>query len=94
MIRLKEPKAKTVKPIVSNAVKLYPNTAKSITTINCNLGIKQIEIYDIVGKQTETIRLNNVNTFSLNISKYNKGLYVVKLISANNELLTNKLIVE
>lgn len=94
MIRLKEPKAKTVKPIVSNAVKLYPNPAKSITTINCNLGIKQIEIYDIVGKQTETIRLNNVNTFSLNISKYNKGLYVVKLISANNELLTNKLIVE
>jgi poly(3-hydroxybutyrate) depolymerase len=74
-------------------VKLYPNPAKEMLTIEVNNGSKNvITLMDLSGKTIETIQSNKAFTH-LNLSHLQAGIYFVN-ISNENGSITQKLIVE
>jgi poly(3-hydroxybutyrate) depolymerase len=74
-------------------VKLYPNPAKEMLTIEVNNGNKNvITLMDLSGKTIETIQSNKAFTH-LNLSHLQAGIYFVN-ISNENGSITQKLIVE
>jgi hypothetical protein len=74
-------------------INIYPNPANETVTIsNPNLAIVKLEIIDFTGKivyQTTS----NVNKKSINISAFNSGFYVIKIIT-NNQTVTKQFIKE
>ena len=67
--------------------KLYPNPAHS--TIRINNYVNQIKIYSMTGSLIKSIK----NTNSIDVSDFNKGVYLIKIHSNNNEFV-NKIIIE
>ena len=56
-------------------VNIYPNPAKSFIHIKTNEKLKNIELYDEIGKKLKTLPLN----YSQNIESLNKGIYYLKI---------------
>ncbi len=77
-------------------VRLFPNPAKDIVNIECKEGIKEVKIIDMFGKEISHFVRNdgNVHHLSFNIHHYPKGVYVVQVITKNNEVYNQKLMVE
>lgn len=79
-----------------NEVVLYPNPAKEVVTIVSKLGIKDIKLFDAVGKQiiiTEWI-INSDQQRTFKIKSLSKGFYNVQITMPNKEIFNSKLIVE
>jgi len=74
-------------------VKLYPNPAKEMVTIEVNNGTKNvITLIDLSGKTIETIQSNKAFT-NINLTHLQAGIYFVN-ISNENGSVTQKLIIE
>ncbi|MBP1630789.1 MAG: hypothetical protein H6Q15_1682 [Bacteroidetes bacterium] len=71
---------------------VFPNPAKDDINFSCSSMIKDIEIYDIMGKR---IYHSEVRDYSktINISSFNKGFYLAK-INTKQGLVSKKFIVE
>lgn len=71
---------------------VFPNPAKDDINFSCSSMIKDIEIYDIMGKM---IYHSEVRDYSktINISSFNKGFYLAK-INTKQGLVSKKFIVE
>ncbi|MDD2387711.1 MAG: T9SS type A sorting domain-containing protein, partial [Bacteroidales bacterium] len=70
---------------IANKISITPNPTNGLINIS-GQGINNITIFDNIGK--ELISTKNTN---IDLSKYPAGMYFVK-ISANNEIITKKLI--
>jgi len=71
---------------------VYPNPAKDDISFSCSSMIKDIEIYDIMGKM---IYHSEVKDYSkvINVSSFNKGIYIAK-VNTEKGLISKKFIVE
>jgi para-nitrobenzyl esterase len=79
--------------LAQNDVKLYPNPAKEMVTIEVGFGTKNIiTIVDLSGKVIETIESNKAHT-NLSLNNLQTGIYFVN-ISNENGSITKKLIIE
>lgn len=58
----------------------YPNPTKESITINSNINIKSIQLYDVQGRILTT-KLVNETQSNLDISNYSNGIYFVKVTS-------------
>ena len=71
-------------------LQLYPNPASKILNVKLPLGIttENISGYEVVNEIGQIIYsspLNNFNTeFSVDVSKYKKGVYYLRLVGNNN----------
>lgn len=74
---------------------VYPNPAH--TKININLtgytGVSEIKLYDVNGKQVAANRTQQVNA-EMDISKLSNGIYLLKIITSNGEIINKKVIKE
>lgn len=71
---------------------VYPNPAKTTVTIVGATNISKVELYDITGKKVlEAIQLANNQ---LNVESFKAGLYILKLVDANNNSTVKKLIIK
>ena len=82
-----------------NNIKLYPNPVNDVLTIANiqNVELKTIEVYNLLGSLVLEVNINNLSfndTFNLNVSDLNKGVYLTKLIAENNQSKTHKLLIE
>ncbi len=68
----------------------FNNPAKDLLTINSNLDIDIVEIYNLVGN---LILKTNINTNNIDVSNFSKGIYLLTVYSGL-EKNTKKLIVE
>ena len=78
-------------------VKLYPNpTNGNITISNIqNIELKTIEFYSVLGKLVKQIEVKqNSSKLSLDLSQFNKGMYLLKVLDANGASHTQKLVIE
>ena len=78
-------------------VKLYPNpTNGNITISNIqNIELKTIEFYSVLGKLVKQIEVKqNPSKLSLDLSQFNKGMYLLKVLDANGASHTQKLVIE
>ncbi|MBK7666877.1 MAG: T9SS type A sorting domain-containing protein [Sphingobacteriaceae bacterium] len=76
---------------VSNAnFVLYPNPAKNELNVINDFDKYKIELYDVTGK----LILSDSNLKKVDLSSINSGLFIVRIISNENEVLIKKLIKE
>ena len=70
----------------------YPNPTEDIINISSNKAqLNQVEIYNVSGKLLSAIDLNT-KTYALSILNYPSGIYVLRVLSENNEPITVKII--
>jgi hypothetical protein len=77
---------------VLNSVSIYPNPAKNSFNIKSDgINIDTITVFNLDGKTV--LKSNNNTTNTVDVSSLTKGVYLVKLQSANDQI-TQKLIIE
>ncbi len=66
--------------------KVYPNPVSDNITVYTNLGISEVNIYNILGVNVynETAALNN-SRLDINVSDFNEGVYFIKVKTENGE---------
>lgn len=73
----------------SFGIKIFPNPATSLITIQSNIRLEKVEIYDIIGKQV--FMVNSELNF-IDVSKLSKGSYLL-IIKTNEGEVTKKIII-
>lgn len=69
-------------------VDLYPNPSHEIITISSeNNALSRIEVYSITGELIFNTDLD-LNTYTLNISNYSPGTYLLKMFGHNDKVIT------
>lgn len=85
---------KNIVPVAANkGLLIYPNPARSNVYIKYK-AIRQVVIYDYTGRKLLSNSFNNVDNAQLNVSKLNKGCYIIKLTATNKGIISAKLIIE
>ncbi len=74
-------------------LKLYPNPAKTQVTLFCSTIIKQVDVFDLLGKHTGSIQGSNSYEQILTVSQLAKGVYFIK-VTSNSGTAFKKLIIE
>ena len=72
---------------ISNAIQLFPNPTSGNITVNSNLTIDKLEVYDLYGK----LITSTENSKSISIEHIASGMYFVKVYS-DNKIGTKKII--
>lgn len=73
----------SVKELVDNELKLYPNPVIDDLNIKTDKSILRFSIYDILGNRI----LNDNFSSSINLSQLNTGSYLIRLEIANSEII-------
>ncbi|MDD2622079.1 MAG: T9SS type A sorting domain-containing protein [Bacteroidales bacterium] len=72
---------------------IFPNPVNNELTIdNGQCLIKEVYVYDVVGKTIKVFTVNNTNS-TLDIGDISKGIYLIK-IKTENEIITKKIVKE
>jgi len=77
----------------SNDIKLYPNPANTLVNLFCSVDIKQVDVFDLLGKQIESIQGSNSNEQIIEVSQLAKGVYFIK-VTSNSGSAFKKLVIE
>ncbi len=81
---------------VLNNLKIFPNPTESNITISSiqNIKLKNIEIYNVLGKLVKEISIkNNLSKLEINLSDLNRGIYLLNLTTVNGLNKTQKLVI-
>ncbi|MEO6723656.1 MAG: reprolysin-like metallopeptidase [Ferruginibacter sp.] len=72
---------------------IYPNPAKDKLNINLTgyEGVSEMKLYDVNGKQISSQRTSQTNSL-MDISRLARGVYFIKVITANGEVLNQKIV--
>ncbi len=76
----------TNETVLENELIIYPNPVKNILYFK-NKQIKEVTVYNILGKK---ILKENKNT--IDFSNLNNGIYIVKILTNENKIITKKII--
>ncbi len=73
----------SINEFVSDKFNLYPNPATNVVTISNseNIGIKELLIYDITGRQISIYSYKNENEVQLNIENLSSGTYFLHIVT-------------
>ena len=80
---------------IDSDIRVFPNPAKEFVTIKTKFNkIKQIDIFDISGRNVKSIKnINDNKILDIDLSRFEKGIYSLKIIT-NKGIILKKLIVE
>lgn len=67
------------------AIKIFPNPTNDYFTITDNNYVRDIEIFNIVGKRMKVNSFQNGQ--AINVTSYPNGLYLVRMLGKNGEIL-------
>src|SRR5690554_4292536 len=73
----------SINEFVSEKFNIFPNPATSVVTISNseNIGIKELLIYDITGRQISIYSYKNENEVQLNIENLSSGTYFLHIVT-------------
>lgn len=72
---------------------IYPNPTNGLVTIaSADIKMSRLTIASIDGKITHNVVLNSVNSYELNVSNYETGMYIVTVESTHGKIYSEKLI--
>jgi len=73
----------SINEFVSDKFNLYPNPATSVVTISNseNIGIKELLVYDVAGKQIFTHSYKDKHQVQLNIEELKSGTYFLHIVT-------------
>src|SRR5690606_11442768 len=83
----------SVQDFISNKFNMFPNPASNVVTITNseNIGVEQIQVFDISGKAVQSYIFNNENQVQLNIEELAAGTYMLH-IKTNEGTAVKKLV--
>jgi type IX secretion system substrate protein len=77
-------------PIVTQAkITIYPNPATNFISINTDYHVKQINIFNLIGRKLKTID-NVVKDQRYDITELPKGMYLIQIVDTGNKVLTTQ----
>ena len=76
----------------SEIFNIYPNPSNGNVVIKNNGDISKIAVFDLLGKCVYTNE--NITGQRINVSGFEKGVYLVQVTTKDNDVITHKLIVE
>ncbi|MFH0757687.1 MAG: T9SS type A sorting domain-containing protein [Bacteroidota bacterium] len=79
-------------PILLEEVSFYPNPVSDIMYIENKVNMKEIRINNILGQEVVRMRLDNSQSYQLNTSELEKGLYILSVSGENGYVGTAKFI--
>ena len=71
---------------------IYPNPATTQLTIENGNEISRVTIYGIDGRIMNSVLNVNSKTTTLNINELNSGLYIIQIVSVNNDVISKTFI--
>ncbi len=73
-------------------ITMYPNPATSALNVvfDANADIKNIAVYNIIGKQVNMFRVSGATSASLNVENLSDGIYFVRLMNSNGEVVATR----
>lgn len=72
---------------------IYPNPAKDQLNLFSMQGLNSVKIYNNLGQQVSSEILNGIETYTLDLSGFPKGLYVI-LVTTNHGMMNKTIVVE
>lgn len=82
-----------IKLMDNNLVKVFPNPAEGNINIEYSSAPYQVIIFNGLGEKVYSKNSEN-NSFQVNVSQFNRGLYLVKLIDSNRVVTVQKIILK
>lgn len=70
-------------------IRIYPNPASDYIKISNPEGIESMELYNLIGKKVRSFNVGSSNS-TFNISNLPKGMYLIRLLDDDNDVLTTK----
>lgn len=70
-------------------IRIYPNPASDYIKISNPEGIETMELYNLIGKKVKTFDVGSSNS-TFNISNLPKGMYLIRLLDDDSDVLTTK----
>ena len=74
------------------AISVYPTPSSGQFEITSSELIHQLEVYDVTGRMVFTREINSDNA-NFDISREAKGVYLLRLLTSNNESIVKKIVV-
>jgi hypothetical protein len=90
-------------PFLGNSVfntsnfEMYPNPTTNFVTIAINNSVEKISkvsIYDVSGKRIYTSNNTTLGPITIDVSRFDKGIYLVELVSDQNFKVSKKLLIK
>ncbi len=78
--------------ITSKTPIVFPNPSSGKYIIKSNLGINQIEIFDIIGNKIFIVEKINEQKYEFDISNFSNGVYTILIRNQNNEIFFHKIL--
>ena len=72
-------------------ITVYPNPSDEIINVVCNELIKSVSVYNLLGKKVYEKSISNIHT-EINISEYNRDIYLLKVTTENGNDFFHKII--
>ncbi|MCF6356824.1 MAG: T9SS type A sorting domain-containing protein [Draconibacterium sp.] len=91
-VSIKEYTATAVENIAVNKLSIYPNPVEGIMNVKSAKEIHSISVTNIVGQEVLKANISSNRTAVINTLDLNNGVYVVRVVDANGEILTKKII--
>lgn len=76
-----------VNDISTTNFEIYPNPVNNLLNISSSVNINSVSITNIVGQTMFINKYNNTNKLVLDMSKFEKGVYFVKVNNSINKIL-------
>ena len=79
-----------------NLVSIYPNPVKDHFTIELDNHelMNQVEVINIEGRVVESIAINALSKINVKVNDWVPGIYMLKITTNNNEILTHKILIK
>ena len=79
--------------LTNKLISIFPNPAKDVVNVT-GKDIKEVKLFNYLGVQIATGTNLGNDVVSINLKQFAKGVYVIQVITAKDEVRNEKLIVE
>ena len=73
--------------IEADSVKVYPNPATSVLNIESNKTIRQIRVFNVLGKE-----ILKTTSKVIDVSQLNQGIYLIEIEEDNNQTIIKRFV--
>jgi hypothetical protein len=80
------------KKIYSVDFAIYPNPASEVLNFEHNCPMKEVAIYNMLGKEIRKYELNSVSSGELSLAGLSKGVYFIRMRDSGGQVYTRKVI--